>query len=172
MLKKTVKILARPKFMASDRRRSQLLRFDPELVRPDMLRFGQALIKEFELYEIPFFIHCGARSPQEQQDAFDGGFSNAKFGESPHNYDGACALDIIHGTLGWELSDDYKEKRELWRAVHHIGQIVQTRMKASDKKSPLQITWGGNFKGLYDPAHWELTHWKKLRDENEITLIS
>ena len=36
------------------------------------------------------------------------------------------------------------------------------------RKMGLRVTWGGDFKSLYDPAHWELTDWRTVRKPDPV----
>lgn len=72
--------------------------------------------------------------------------TNAKAGQSPHNYRPALAFDIaFKGTDG---KTDYDP-----RLFDTFAPLV---LKTAG------ITWGGNFKKLIDRPHFELTDWKKL----------
>ena len=56
-------------------------------------------------------ISCSTRSEAEQTKAFQGGFSKAKFGQSPHNFTPALAIDFVivrGGKAIWTVSEYLK----------------------------------------------------------------
>lgn len=116
--------------------------------QPPILEFERKLVKHAFKLGIPLFAHCVIRGSADQNAAFRAGHSKARAGESPHNY--GAAVDLIHGTKGWNLS------RKQWAIVGHLGKEVAAQ-------AGLDVTWGGDFKSLYDPAHWELTGWLAIR---------
>ena len=97
---------------------------------------------------VPIFAHSVIRGSADQNRLYREGHSKARAGESPHNY--GAAVDLIHGTKGWNLT------RKQWAIIGHIGK--ELAIQAGHK-----VTWGGDFKSLYDPAHWELTEWRAIR---------
>nr|QJB21440.1 MAG: hypothetical protein [Microvirus sp.] len=96
---------------------------------------------------VPMYAHSVWRTPEEQQARYVAGHSKAKAGQSPHQY--GLAVDLIHGIRGWDMPDDS------WRMIGHIGKEVAAQ-------NGVPIVWGGDFKSLYDPAHWELKGWRDL----------
>ncbi len=106
-------------------------------------------------------ITCTYRSPEEQDRLFDQPrdkkdnngngrvdepaekVTNARAGQSPHNYKPSFAFDIAF-TQGKKT--DWSEKN--FRLFAPL--VLQTP----------GITWGGNFKSLVDLPHFELTHWR------------
>lgn len=113
---------------------------------PEILEFERKLVKRARKLGVPLFAHCVVRSPADQNAAYVTGVSRAKAGESPHNF--GCAVDLIHGTKGWELS------RKQWDVIGHLGNELARSLG-------LAVTWGGDW-DFYDPAHWELTDWKRV----------
>lgn len=75
------------------------------------------------------------------------GHSKAKAGQSAHNY--GLAIDLIHGIFGWDIP------RESWELIGHIGKEVATQ-------NGLKLVWGGDWKTLWDPAHWEVAGWREI----------
>lgn len=112
---------------------------------PQILEFEQALIKKLASLQVPVFAHCVIRERDEQEAAYFRGNSKARFGQSPHNY--GMAVDIIHSIKGWEIPN------QSWEIIGHVGKEVA-------KAHGIKIVWGGDFKSLWDPAHWELADWK------------
>ncbi|MFC5413129.1 M15 family metallopeptidase [Larkinella bovis] len=110
------------------------------------------------------FLVATYRSSQEQQTLYDQPrdrkdndgdglidekdefVTNARAGQSPHNYFPSLAFDIaFRNSKG---ATDYQVK---WFA--DFAKLVL--------KTP-GITWGGNFQSLIDRPHFELTGWEKL----------
>ena len=115
--------------------------------QPAILDFERKLVKRAFKLGIPLFAHCVIRGSQEQNQAFREGKSRARAGESPHNY--GAAVDLIHGTKAWALS------RKQWLILGHLGKELAAQQG-------LPVTWGGDW-SFWDPAHWELTHWREIR---------
>ena len=103
---------------------------------------------------IPLFTHTCIRGSLEQNRLFKEGRSKARAGESPHNF--GAAVDIIHGTKGWNLT------RKQWAILGHIGKEIAAT-------SGISVVWGGDDgpgdRFNWDPAHWELTEWRKIRSQ-------
>jgi len=72
--------------------------------------------------------------------------TQARAGQSPHNYYPSRAFDIAFVKVG---------KRELDYSAKLFKEFWEILQKHSSK-----ITWGGNFKGFSDMPHFELTNWK------------
>lgn len=122
-------------------------RADRQMAEPAILEFERKLVKRAFKLGIPLFAHCVQRGAQDQNRLFVQGRSKAKAGESPHNF--GAAVDLIHGTKGWDLT------RKQWEIIGHLG-------KELAKSLSLKIEWGGDWK-FYDPAHWELKNWRDIR---------
>lgn len=138
--------LAAPDLVKSKRFLEREWEIDRSLLNPQMRDFADALMRDLKRRGIPLFIHCGLRSDSEQNRLYAAGRSKARAGQSAHNY--GCAIDVIHLTKGWELTQ--KE----WAIIGLIGKEVA-------RKRCLKITWGGDW-NFYDPAHWEFTNWRAL----------
>lgn len=110
--------------------------------------FVTGMRDEFRRREIPMFAVTVYRGEADQNRAYAGGNSRAKFGQSPHNF--KMAVDFVHIYRMWDLS------RKEWEIIGLMGKEVARRRN-------IKITWGGDFKSLYDPAHWELTDWRRLK---------
>jgi hypothetical protein len=97
-------------------------------------------------------ISCAGRGKADQEEYYKRKVSNAKWGQSAHNYN--CALDFFRLTLG-RLSYD----RPWFEAV------VQKAVEANnaDCSSYFNITWYG-VKGspYYELPHCEVSNWKTL----------
>jgi len=96
-------------------------------------------------------IVCSYRGKEAQEEAFEKGFSKAHFGQSPHNYLPALAVDCVPYPSMW--SDEKKLKE--------LGAIV--KIKAIDLE--MEIEWGGNWKFL-DYPHYQISGWQKLINGN------
>lgn len=131
-------------FCASVKHQEQHHRADRKDCHPDILEFEKRFIARFRKLDVPFFAHCVRRDAAEQLRVFNAGHSKARYGQSPHNF--GCAVDLIHGTKGWDIPE------KSWRLVGHIGKEVALQ-------AGIGIEWGGDFKSLWDPAHWQLANW-------------
>lgn len=99
---------------------------------------------------IPLYAHCIVRTAEEQASAYARGVSrvNPLTTPWPHR---AFAVDIIHSTRGWM---DKPVIPHAWDVIGHLGFNVAKSMQ-------IEVNWGGEFKTLYDPAHFELADWKE-----------
>ena len=93
--------------------------------------------------EFDLTITCGYRTKEEQDEAYKNGKSNAKFGQSKHNYFPSHAIDIIPCPVNWDKKDKRWQKTAL-NAMWCAGKLG------------IEITWGGDFKTLEDYPHYEL----------------
>lgn len=141
--------LTNPEFFKTRKYREQQWRPDTKFAHPALLEFINAFQRRLAQLKVPMFAHCVWRTHSDQNQLYIEGRSNARGGESLHNI--GCAVDLIHSTRGWELSDD------AWKTLGYIGQELALQRG-------IGIRWGGDWDGdgdftdqrLYDPAHWEL----------------
>lgn len=93
-------------------------------------------------------IICGARTLEEQQKAFAGGFSklDGVINKSKHQISEeqplSLAVDVLPYPIKW---DDKKGHEDFARAV-----------KATAEHYDIKIFWGGDFKNFSDRPHFEL----------------
>lgn len=120
----------------------------PELItakaRPEIELFAAHLVEHLRKIGVPMFVHSAVRSMTEQNEAWMRGNSRAKWPRAPHCQ--GAAVDVVHATFGWALT------RGEWAMIGKLGKIVADKLG-------LQVEWGGDFKSLYDPAHWQLSDW-------------
>lgn len=118
------------------------------------LMFWAALVVEYGRKRgIPLYVHCALRSEAEQAKVNAMGNSKAKYPRSAHNI--GEAVDIVHGVFHWEMT------RAEWAYIHVLGRLALDRVNAQlPKDDKLHLTWGGDFKSIWDPAHWEITDYR------------
>lgn len=112
----------------------------------DILEFERRFVAKAKKMDIPLYAHCIRRGRAEQTDLFVMGRSKAKYGQSPHNY--GMAVDMLHCRFNWQLD------KKAWSVLGHVGGEIA-------KQAGINIEWGGNW-DFYDPAHWQLAHWKEM----------
>lgn len=127
---------------------NKILQTSTEGADDDILRFSQAFLRDLRKRGYPFFPHVYFRGRELQNRLRKQGVSKAVWGQSAHNY--GMAVDIVHFGRYWDLTPTE------WAVIGLIGKEVARRLN-------LKVTWGGDWK-FYDPAHWELSDWKKRRD--------
>jgi len=144
-----------PGFLGSPRYQEQQKRALREGAHPDILEFERKLVKRLWSLGVPVFANCVVRTRDEQASLYIRGFSkdHPNDGLWPHQ---AFAVDIIHGTLGWMENPNIPNA---WAIIGHLGKEVAASMG-------IEITWGGDWK-FYDPAHFELTDWKRIAREGD-----
>jgi hypothetical protein len=137
-------------YLASQNWQRQQWRAERSGAHPDIVEFERVFIRRCKKLGIPLFAHSMVRSRHDQDKLFADGVTQAKGGESPHNY--GLAVDIVHGVKAWGLS------RREWDLLGHVGMEVA-------KSKGIGVAWGGNWPSFYDPAHWELTGWKRFMSD-------
>lgn len=119
--------------------------------------YDQACAKYKEMYPSgpQPFITCTHRSDEEQNALFEIGrtkpgktVTNAKAGQSPHNFKPSFAFDIAFITIEKKLSWDSKHFKHFAEIINGITNTVE---------------WGGEWK-FSDPPHFELKAWKNFKD--------
>lgn len=115
---------------------------------PLLQKLFNEVIKEFDCV-----ILESRRNKADQTKAHKNGFSNAKFGESAHNYTPAIALDVCPYPIDWSNS----------KAFIDLSRVVLKKAKELN----IKIRWGGDWNGdgdmtdqkLMDLPHYELHPW-------------
>lgn len=92
--------------------------------------------------ETDFAVICGFRNKEEQEKAYEGGFSKAKWGQSPHNRLPSKAVDLVPYPIDWNNIERFEELAVV------IKRIADTHN--------IKIKWGGDFKSFKDYPHFEL----------------
>lgn len=85
----------------------------------------------------------GYRDEAEQTKAFAEGRSNARYGQSKHNFKPSRAVDVAPYPIDWNNKARFDEF-----AGFVMGIAAQLGIK---------IKWGGHFEGFYDGPHFELS---------------
>ncbi len=158
--------LAAPSLFTAESYLSQGHRADWQHVDLRLMRWSALFIEYARKRGIPLYVHSAFRTEAEQAALVQRGVSRAAYPFSPHNI--GNAVDIVHSAFHWELSP--KE----WQLLHLLGLLALDRINASlpaklrldafgnpiPMSDKLLLTWGGSFKRLYDPAHWEITDFR------------
>jgi hypothetical protein len=118
---------------------------------PDLQRLFSEVIKHFDCTVI-----CGYRGQAEQEAAKAAGKSKASFGQSPHNYQPALAVDVVPYPVDWED----RERMFLFAGVV-LGMAVSMGVG---------VTWGGDWdrdtevkdNSFDDLLHFELIDWRTM----------
>ena len=126
---------------------------DKKYLRNELVNGYDLAIKRYkELYpNAPQpFITCTFRSNEEQNILFNKKpkVTNAKAGQSPHNFNPSFAFDI--GFIGLDKKMDWSLKLFL-----NFANII-TSIDSN-------IDWGGNWIRFKDAPHFELKGWKNLK---------
>lgn len=146
-----LRVIQDPEFMRSEKHQAQHWRPNREGADARIRVFENRLITKLQKLKVPMYCHCMVRTVADQRAAFvQGNSKNDGSRPYPHM---AWAIDVVHGVMQWDLT------RESWALIGHIGKEVA-------KAESIPIVWGGDFKSIYDPAHWELKNWRdgEIRD--------
>lgn len=109
----------------------------------ELRRWYRSFYRALKAHGLPVYAHTCFRSPELQEHLRQRGLS--QLGSGAHQR--AAAIDVVHGYYHWAPD------RNFWRVLGVIGkQVAHTEN--------LDLVWGGDFKTLYDPAHWELADWR------------
>jgi hypothetical protein len=120
---------------------------------PRLMRWAALFIEYARKRGIPLYVFCATRTEAEQSKAWAAGNSNARYPSSAHNI--GEAVDIVHSVFHWDMS------KQEWALLHTLGLRALDRINSTLKKADkLELTWGGTFKSLYDPAHWEVKDYR------------
>jgi len=106
---------------------------------------------------IDFSVTAGYRCEEDQNAACLAGYSKAKFGQSPHNFDPSVAVDLVpwvDGKLVWDDTSEHwdtllEHLRITASALFADGMINHNIENGYDR-------WG------FDKPHWQLRNWKDL----------
>ena len=135
----------------------------------------QAVMHEaIALSDVDMTIVCGKRNEAEQEAAFEDGFSLARFGQSPHNFEviddgGSPAVDVA----------PYKDRKIAWEnkaLFHRIADFIMEANKKLLEQSIVshELVWGNDWDGdgipvekdpdenFIDMPHWQIKNWKEL----------
>lgn len=113
-------------------------------VDPIIKEFTHRLMWRMRKKGFPTYAHTALRTNELQEMLFLEGHSKIRK-NGPHNR--GAAVDIVHSDFHWEAHDDF------FRYMGNTGKDIALQYN-------LPVEWGGDFKSIYDPAHWQLTEWK------------
>jgi peptidoglycan L-alanyl-D-glutamate endopeptidase CwlK len=92
--------------------------------------------------ETNFYVLCGHRTEQEQQEAFRTGRSKLQWPDSKHNSNPSNAIDVAPNPLDWNDIDSFRKLAGVFKRV------------AAERG--VRIVWGGDWDGFKDYPHIEL----------------
>lgn len=99
------------------------------------------------ILEYDFSIICGHRGRKEQELAFESGNSNAEWPMSNHNSWLSLAVDV---------APYYKERAHIrWKEYKEFYYLAGLIMGIARVKG-IKLRWGGRFKSIFDPGHFEI----------------
>lgn len=131
-----------------NRRRADWQQVDPRIAE-FAFRFMAVMAKE----GVPFFVHSAYRTREQQNALVQKGASKTPWPRAAHCQ--GAAVDIVHSRYAWLLNPPE------WDWIGIVGKQVHAQMmKQLPADQRWQITWGGDWKSFYDPAHWEIADWR------------
>ncbi|SFJ55297.1 peptidoglycan L-alanyl-D-glutamate endopeptidase CwlK [Phyllobacterium sp. CL33Tsu] len=112
--------------------------------------------------EIDFMVLDATRGRVEQERAFAGGKSKARFGQSAHNYVPAIAFDLFPAPYDWNNT----------AAFIALSKVIMRIAK--EEKIPLR--WGGDWNrdgdkttsDAWDKPHYELDPWRDWAKKSKL----
>jgi len=93
-------------------------------------------------------VVCGTRNKEDQDKAYQGGFSKVKWPNSQHNFLPSLAVDVVPFPIDW----------------YDVERFQAFSMLVFDcaNKLGIEVEWGGSWThGFVDYPHWQV---KKLED--------
>lgn len=112
-------------------------------VDPALAEFYYRLYRRLRREGLPVYCHTCVRSAAEQSRLFERGLSRVRVGA----HQSGSAIDVVHAVGHWDVPSEF------WDYIGYVGkQIAETY--------GLPIEWGGDWE-FYDPAHWQVAHWRK-----------
>lgn len=147
------KRLAAPNFILSEAHIRQGERADWQHCDRRLMRWASVFVELARKRGIPLYVHCAFRTEAEQADMINRGVSRARYPHSAHNV--GEAVDIVHGVYHWTLT------KQEWALLHLLGRRALDLVNRDlPKARRLDLNWGGEFRSLYDPAHWEISDYR------------
>lgn len=121
----------------------------------------QAIANE-AIKEIDFKVLDSTRGRADQERAFAGGKSKARFGQSAHNYVPAIAFDLFPAPYDWNNRQSFTDLSEVIMKI------------AKEKGIPLR--WGGDWNmdgdktksDAWDMPHYELHPWRDWAKKSKL----
>jgi len=114
------------------------------------------------ILEVDFSVVYGHRGEEEQNKAFNGGFSTKKWPNSTHNKIPSRGIDILPYPSGWPQDSDTKLiKMHKIAHFYYLAGVVMTKAKELD----INLRWGGDWdmeKDVLDPTFDDLAHFEEL----------
>lgn len=150
-----------PAFFTGDGYLRQSHRADWQHADPRLMRWAALYVEYARKRGVPLYVHCALRTEAEQAAVNAQGNSKAAYPRSAHNI--GEAVDVVHSVYHWDMT------AQEWAYLHVLGLNALHRINATLKnpgpkvplhQTKLHLTWGGHFKTLYDPAHWEVADYR------------
>lgn len=127
---------------------------NPQMLHEPLRKRWQHLKKNWDVDGREPFLTATYRDREEQQMLYEQGKTNAKPGQSLHNYDPAYAFDFAFrkpdGTIDWS-----------WQLYEELG----------EKGKELGLEWGGDWPGLRDGTHLQMPMTYKQAEEGDIPTL-
>lgn len=108
----------------------------------------RTLVEALAATGFAFRVLDSQRGRAAQEEAFRRGNSKARFGQSPHNYTPAIALDLVPLPVDWNNLRPFKD----------MG--AKLKLLATARRIP--ISWGGDWRTFKDYPHVELHPWREF----------
>lgn len=87
-------------------------------------------------------ILCGSRNKEEQDKAFEQGYSQLKYPDSKHNFYPSKAVDAAPYPINWNDRERFS--------------FMAGYVKATADRLGIKIKWGGSWEIFVDRPHFEL----------------
>lgn len=115
----------------------------PERLHPDLVAFWTRLNAMAPPDGAKWVAGHSTRSGADQASVFRKGYSKARPGQSPHNYDKSLALDVLV-SRNQKISNDPADYKIIGELAEEMG-----------------LTWGGNWTSFVDMPHVQVASWRQ-----------
>lgn len=145
--------LKAPSFFLSNAFLLQQDRADWQNADPRLMHWAALYVELARRRSIPLYVHTCYRGQREQDELRKAGRSRTAYPSSAHNI--GEAVDVVHGVFHWDMT------RAEWSLLHVLGCLALDRVNSDlQKDRKLSLTWGGSWRSLWDPAHWEISDYR------------
>lgn len=123
------------------------------------------------ILKVDFVLLDAQRGRAEQERAFRGGFSKARFGQSAHNYVPAIAFDLCPYPISWEPA----KFREIAKVIGYYDPRQGDGFGIA-KELLIPLRWGADWdmdgewkdERFLDWGHWELDPWREWARQGKL----
>lgn len=135
-------------FLKTRKYRDQQWRAIRPAADPQILLFERLLVRRMLKIGVPMYATEVMRDKERQAELVKQ--KRSQLYDGPHMH--GMAVDVVHSLKLWDMT------KMQWDLIGHVGKEIIAQ-------EGLSIRWGGDWKTLWDPAHWEREDWRNIPSE-------